>query len=864
MKHLYVVDGNSLLFRAYYATSYGPSPNLMKSKDGTPTGALFAFANMLVKLLAKLEKGDGIFVGFDADGNTFRKQEYAEYKANRKPCPEDLKKQFPLSRELCSSLGIVCFEEHGFEADDLCGSIAKKASKAGIAVDIFTSDKDYLQLIDKEISVNLLKTGLSNIDVVNEANMKEKYGFEPLQIIDYKGLRGDSSDNLKGIPGIGEKTAVKLIQEYGSLEQIILAASKQKGKVWQNILENQDLGRACYHLATIDTDLSLPFSLDDLVYNGYDISTLSQFAKRLELNQLLARIPSRLAKENHDQKEITPLVLSSFKGLPVSKKIGVALDIDFSGYHEEEAHGIAVYMNGKIYYESLTDLKKDGDLRAILENPEIKKATYDGKALIYSLNRYGIHVVGIEDDLLLVSYLLDGTASNDPSFIYRSFGIELGEEEPSLFSSENPTKTAKMAYYALELLPEALKSLKSVDAYRLYQEIEMPLLSVLAKMEIEGFPLHKDKLLSIAEGFSVKKKAAEEAVYKEAGHSLNINSPKQIADLLFKELHLPNRHRGGTGVEVLSELSNTHPIVPHILEYRKYAKLLSTYVDGLIPHIQSDEKIHSYFNQAQTATGRLSSSSPNLQNISARDEEGRKVREAFYYDDNDVEMVSMDYHQIELRILAALSGCKAYIDVFEGDRDVHTETAKLIFHTEEVTPLMRRHAKAVNFAIIYGSSVYGLAEQIGGSIQEASDIIKNFYAAYPEVSAYLQKLISDVQNQGYVTTMFGRRRYLRDINDPNFVKREAAKRAALNAPIQGSAADLIKKAMVEINAYLEKGKYQSEMVLQIHDELIFKMKKEEEGILIPAIEKIMVSCVNLPVKLSIEITKGKSWYDAKE
>ena len=863
MKHLYVIDGNSLLFRAYYATAYGPNPNIMRAKDGTPTNAIFAFSNMLLKLLNNMNKGeDGIFVGFDADGNTFRKQEYADYKANRKACPEDLKKQFPLSRTLCKSLGVLCYEEHGLEADDICGTIAKEASKAGIKVDVYTSDKDYLQLIDNNIEINLLKTGLSNMELVDINNMEEKFGFTPKQIIDYKGLRGDSSDNLPGIPGVGEKTAVKLIKEYGSLEEILKAAPTIKGKLGENLLNNAEQGRICYHLATINTDATLPFSLNDLLYEGYRLKEVSDFAKSYDLHSFLTRLPTKLAKEAIKKTEVK--TISSFKNIKLDNEIGLALDLDFSFYHEEEPVGISITSNNESYYESWENAKKDKDLQLILENPDIFKYVYDGKATIHSLNKINYHINGIKDDLLLGAYLLDSGTSFSPNIVYRLFGVELGERETSLLLEGDPAFTSLMSSFALSLKEEIVKRLKAIDAYSLYKDIEMPLMKVLAKIEIEGFPLHKDKLEEFGETFKKKKNASEQEIYTLIGHSLNLNSPKQISDLLFNELKLPNHHRGGTGVEVLSELKDAHPIIPLILEYRKYAKLLSTYIDGLIPHIQKDGKIHSYFNQAQTATGRLSSSSPNLQNISARDEESKLIRSAFYYDNPDTYIVSMDYHQIELRILASLANCPAYIEVFNEGRDVHSETAKKIFHTDIVTSDMRRKAKAVNFAIIYGSSVYGLADQIGGSIEEANEIIKNFYLAYPEVGAYLESLIKDVQNKGYVTTMFGRRRYLRDINDPSYAKREAAKRAALNAPVQGSAADLIKKAMVDISSFLEDGKYKTKMVLQIHDELLFKVPKEELDEIVPKIEKIMTTAVPLKVALSVETNIGKTYYDTKD
>lgn len=862
MKKLIVVDGNSLLFRAYYATAYGGNESIMRTREGVPTNAIFAFSNMLLKLLSKMGEEDGIFVGFDADSHTFRKEEFSEYKANRKPCPEDLKKQFPISRELCENLGILSYEEHGVEADDICGSIAKEASKKGVTVEIYTSDRDYLQLIDSHIAVNLLKSGLSNMERVTLENMKELFGYSPLQIIDYKGLRGDASDNLPGIPGIGEKTAIKLLEQYESLENILENASLIKGKLGENLRTYAEQGRTCYHLATIKTDLALPFHLEDLLYKGYDFVRMSDFSKKYELNQLLSRLPSKLSQK--EEKEVETEVVSSFEGLKVPPSIGLSLDIDFSLYHEAEVYGIALSFGEKVYYEKAEDLKKDAVLQGILENPDIKKDVYDGKASTYALKRLGITLKGVENDLLLMAYLLDSALPSEEEAVYRYFGVDLGEQTNGLLSFEDPKRAGKMAYHAKHLSEKALTSLKAIDAYSLYRDIEMSLSLILAEMEYEGFPLHREELLAIGKSFEEKRAEAEKTVFDIAGHSFNVNSPRQVSEILYKERHLPDRHRGATGVDALKELALLDPIVPAILEYRKYAKLMSTYIDGFLPHIGNDGKIHTYFNQAQTSTGRLSSSNPNLQNISARDEEGRQIRKAFYYDDPSISIVSMDYHQIELRILAGLSGSKAYIEVFNEGRDVHTETAKLIFHTEEVTPAMRRKAKAVNFAIIYGSSIYGLADQIEGSPKEAQEIIGNFYKAYPEVGVYLQKIVSDVQSQGFVTTMFGRRRYLRDINDPSYVKREAARRAALNAPIQGSAADLIKKAMVLIDAFLKEGHYKTEMVLQIHDELLFKVPKDEEAIVVPRLKELMEHAVSLPVKLAVEVNIGHTWYEAKD
>lgn len=865
MKKLFVIDGNSLLFRAYYATSYGGGA-VMSTKSGIPTNAIFAFGNMLTKLLSSFKGAESIFIGFDADSHTFRKEEYKDYKANRKPCPEDLKKQFPISRELCKALGIICYEEHGIEADDICGTVAKMGSKAGYEVEVFTSDKDYLQLIDSHISVSLLKVGLSNMDLVTKENMKEKYGFDPLQIIDYKGLRGDSSDNLPGIPGIGDKTAVKLIQDYGSFAKILEVAPSQKGKAWQNIVTYAEQGKQCYELATILTNVKLPFSLEELEYKGYSFSEVSAFANKYELKQLLFRLPQNLKAQEKSNSEIVSKQVTSLEGISFGKKIGVALDMDYSSYHDGEVYGIAFANEEGSYYETLDVFLKDPLAKKMLEDPDISKDIYDGKASIYALSLLGVSLKGIQNDLLLAAYLQDSSLNSNPNLVYSSFGVDISseEEEISLFSKGQMKSCMKMAYFALSLEEKAIKNLKSVDAYSLYTDVEMPLMKVLAKMELEGFPIHKEVLEDFKGSFEKKKKEYQEKIYSLAGKEFNINSSKQVADVLYKDLALPDTKKGSTSVEALTELENLHPIIPMILNYRKYAKLLSTYIDGLVPYIKEDKKIHSYFNQAQTSTGRLSSSSPNLQNISARDEEGRQIRKAFYYDDPNILLLSLDYHQIELRILAALSSCQAYIDVFNNNHDVHTETAKKIFHVDGVTPALRRQAKAINFAIIYGTTVFGLAQQIGSTFEEAKQVINNFYQSYPEVGTYLNQIIHDAETKGYVTTMFGRRRYLREINDPNFVKREAARRAALNAPVQGSAADLIKIAMVRIDQFLEEKQLKSKMVLQIHDELIFAVPKEELDFMKENISKIMTSAVSLPVKLTVEAGIGHSWYDAKD
>ena len=872
-KKLIVIDGNSLLFRAFFATSYGDTSSIMRTKDGTPTNAIFAFANMVGKIMQSFQGGESIFIGFDTDSQTFRKEEFADYKANRKPAPPELIPQFPISREFLDAMNIVHYECHGVEADDICGTIAKMAGQEGYQVTVYTSDKDYLQLVDDHITINLIRKGLSDINPITPATMVEQFGFTPKQIIDYKGLRGDASDNLPGIPGVGEKGAVKLISEYGDFESIIAAAKegKIKGKVGESIVANEALGRQSYSLATMKLDVPLPFTLEDLRYKGYHFEEIGAFCKKYELRQFMARLPASL-KDNSSQNVEPPVPskVASLEGVSLASRCGVALDFSGSSYQSQEPDGIAFSDEKSAYYLAWEDLKNDAKAKQILEDPSISKSVYDAKMMLVTLKKIGIDMKGIAFDLLLAAYLLDSSLTGDKRLAYNVFGADISCEEDealSLFASGYPKMTGRMAFYALTSQDKALSQMKAENCLKLYEEIEFPLTFVLAEMESEGFPLDKATLEDIGASFRAKKDELEKEIIALAGHPFNPGSPKQVGELLFGELGLGNGKNASTSVDVLKGLADAHPIVPLILEYRKYAKLVGTYIDGLLPHVQSDGKIHTCFNQAQTTTGRLSSSSPNLQNISTRDEESRLIRKAFFYPDGKTKILSLDYSQIELRILAAMANCKPYIDVFNAGHDVHSETARAIFGLpfgSEVPHDLRRRAKAVNFAIIYGTTPFGLADQIGTTPTEASRIIRSFYAAYPEIDAFLGQITKEVETKGYVETMFGRRRYLREINDPNYAKREAARRAALNAPVQGSAADLIKIAMLKVAAFLKEGNYKTKMVLQIHDELLFALDESEAETLLPQIKNIMEQAIALPVKLQVEGNVGSSWYEAKD
>ena len=867
MPKLTIIDGNSLLFRAYYATAY-PGVEIMRNQDGIPTNAIFAFSNMISKIISNLKKGEGIIVAFDAAKHNFRHDALETYKANRKPAPEDLVKQFTIAREFLKSFGIFQFEEEGFEGDDIAGTIAKKAEQAGYDVFIYTSDRDFLQLISDKVSVNVIKKGLSDVACMTPEKVVEEYGFNPLQIIDYKGLRGDTSDNLPGIPGIGEKTAVKLIQEYGSFDEIIAHASEIKGKIGQAIIDNQEIGRISRDLAIIQTNIDLPFSVEDTIYQGYTFKNINDFCQKYGLKQFMNKLDPKW-KLTDDARELIELeTISSFKDIKLNKEIGIAADFDDpNDYYHSEIYGFAIATKEKTYYIDFDNAIKDEALLEIFKNPEYRKYAFDYKAIKVALAAHNIAIDGLAFDLLVASYSLDTTLNNNVNSVMQFFGCELSkkdENEISLFSSANITQTSEIAHYSLSLAPRVRAELVKISTLDLYNNLELPLINTLADMEIEGFPLDTSKLDEFGVEYKKKLETISEEIYELAGVKFNLSSPKQIAEILYTKLGLPDKRKGATDVDTLKDLIDKHPIIEKILEYRKYFKLVSTYIDGLKQHVYKDGKIHASFNQALTQTGRLSSSNPNLQNISIRYEEGKNLRKAFYYPNHEYSILSLDYSQIELRILAHLSNCKGLKSVFESGEDIHSATAKKVFKLEgEPTSLQRRKAKAVNFGIIYGISDWGLSEQLEIPVYEAKEIINSFYEAFPEVSDFFKVVLEKAMKDGYVSTMHGRRRYLRELHASNYQTREFAKRAAMNAPIQGSAADLIKIAMIEVDKALKENHLKTKMVLQIHDELIFKVPEDEKEIVYNLVKEKMTHAMKLSVPLEVDGGFGETWYDAK-
>lgn len=859
---LYVIDGNSLLFRAYFATSF--TGNIMRTKDGFPTNAIFGFSNMITKILSSLEDDDRIIVCFDTGKKTFRHQQFSEYKAQRKETDEDLVVQLPVARTLLKAMGVFYYEQEGFEADDIAGSIAKKASKLNIKTYCYTSDKDYLQLIDDNISIKMVRKGLTDIEEMNEITLKEKMGLTPEQIKDYKGLMGDPSDNLKGIPGVGEKTAVKLLSEYGNLENIIENMKSQNSKLALKIIENQEQGIICKSLATIITDMDLPFTLDDLVYNGYDYNQLSNFYTKYECFSLLKKLkPNDKQQINETSENINIEVkeINKFNQIPDPKVM--ILDIEKGNYHKCFVNGIYFSTNQEVYYFSRKNFN-DCDFINFMKDSSKEKITYDFKALKVSLANLGIEVNGLKFDLFLASYLINPSLNNDPVSIYGYFGINLLlKDNLSLFEDNY---FDKMAYYLEKIYPSIINKLETTDNLSLLLDIEQPLCNILSEMEIEGFPLNEKVLSQINDEYSTILNSIQSQIYELAGYEFNIASPKQVADLLFNKLNLPTNKKESTSIEVLNSLIELHPIIPLLIEHRKYSKLVSTYSQGLLNYLYPDHKIHTMFNQALTQTGRLSSSEPNLQNITTRSEEGKAVRKAFFYDDDKNYLLSLDYSQVELRILASLSSSQELIDIFNEDGDIHSATAMKVFKLskDELTSEHRRRAKAINFGIVYGISDWGLSEQISSSPKEAKEIINTFYENYPEIKEYFVNTINKAKEDGYCSTLYKRRRYIPELTSDNFQTREFGKRVAMNAPIQGTAADIMKICMIEVDKFLKENQYKTKIVLQIHDELLFKVPEEEKDIMPKILKNIMENCVNtLQVKLKVDGSLAKTWYECK-
>ena len=856
---LLLIDGNSVLFRAFYATSYG---NIMKTSKGVYTNAIYAFANMLNKAI-KTIKPDYCAVAFDKGKHTFRHDIAPDYKAGRKETPEELTMQFPLVRDMLKAYNIPYLEYDTIEADDIIGSLAKKYD---METCILSSDRDMLQLIDDTTSVYVMRKGMSDIAKMDETALKDEYGLKPYQIIDYKGLAGDKSDNIKGVEGVGDKTAVKLLNDYDTCEGIYDHIDEIKGKLQEKLIRDKDSCFLSKQLATIKTDVDIDKKLEDLKLD-IDVEGRNNFFEQYEMYSLI-----RKDDYLNEKKKATASIVKTISDELLNDSLIYFVSDEFS-YYERKIYGACFATGDKCEYIDLADLKNDVKALSYLADDK-RKTVFDLKALKHAMKYNGINLSdkGI-DDIYLMCFL-SNNYNADLSSIIMNYGFGAIEEGKMIFGTVKkplePTNEVLSAYastiaMALSKIKDTVrKELKEKEMVSLYEDIELPLIDVLFEMEEEGVYCDEKELDEIAETTRKKIALYEEKIYHYAGHEFNISSPKQLAEVLYGEMELPDLKKGSTNAEVLIKLAEYHPIISDILEYRKYTKIYSTYAEGLKKYIRPDGKIHTIFSQMITQTGRLSSYDPNLQNISVRDDEGREIRKAFKAKKGHY-FLSCDYSQVELRVLCSLADEPKMIEAFNNGIDIHTKTAMDVFGVkeEEVTPLIRRHAKAVNFGVDYGISDFGLANQTALSFKEAKKFIDDYFNTYPNIKEYLDSQVKFCEENGYVKTMLGRRRYIEEIKSTKWNLREFGKRAAMNSTIQGSAADLIKIAMIRVfNAINEKG-LKSKLILQVHDELIFDVPVEELETMIKLVRENMLNAYKLKVNLDVSISSGKDWYEAK-
>ena len=855
MEKVVLVDGNNLLFRSYYATAY--SGNLMRNSKGFPTNGLYGLVNMLNKII-KEENPKYMLVAFDK-GKTFRHDKYKEYKDGRIKTPEDLLMQFKVAKELVPLMGIKCFEIDNYEADDIIGTYSKIISNddkyEGLIV---SSDKDLLQLINFNINVKLLKS--KDYIMMDENTFKETYGIDPIKMIDLKGLMGDSSDNIPGVKGIGEKTALKLLQKYDSVEGIYENIEDITGSTKQKLIDGKESAYMSKDIATIYKDVPVTYKLEDLKYIGKQAG-LNEKYEELEFYSFLKNEKKVEIKNN-----IKPRILDSLDNVKFKDKISVFIEVDNSNYHKGEILGAGIYDGENGYYikkDLIKELKLDG----------YEKYTYDVKKNIVSLNKLGINFDNCTFDLMIASYILNYNVKDDISYLaseldytFTPYDLLLKDKE---IDKKLETELVQKAKFIYEVKDKLIDEMKEEKSYDLFKDIEMKLAYVLSSMEIEGIRVNEKELDKMSIKFKEKIDNLTKEIYELSNVEFNIQSPKQLSDILFNKLLIPypkkNPKSYSTSREILDKIKDIHPIVNKIIDYRTITKLYNTYIIGIKNEIKEDSKLHTIYMQTLTRTGRLSSIEPNLQNIPIRYEEGKLIRKAFVPEDNCV-LISSDYSQIELRIFAHMSNEEKMIEAFnEKNTDIHTKTAMEIFNVkrEDVTKNMRREANAVNFGILYGISAFGLSEDINISVKQAKEFMDSYFEAFPKIKEYQKKVVEDAYKNGYVLTLMNRKRKIEELNNTNYIIRNQGERIAENTPVQGSAADILKKAMIDIYDEFKKKNIKSKMIMQIHDELVFNVLEEEKDNVKQIIRDKMENVYKLNVPLIVDIEEGKNWYDAK-
>lgn len=880
-----LIDGHSILNRAFYGL-----PELTNA-EGLHTNAIYGFLNILFRIVEE-EKPDYLTVAFDLHAPTFRHKMYADYKGTRKGMPQELREQVPVMKDVLMAMGITIVAKEGYEADDLLGTLAKKSEARGMDVTVLSGDRDLLQLASKHICIRIPKTrfGKTTIEDYFEENVKEKYQLTPAQIIELKALMGDSSDNIPGLPGVGEKTATKILLEYGTVENAWKHVEELKPNKAKNaFLEHYDMAILSKKLATINIDSPIEYDWESARIGEFYTKEAYEYFKELEFKNFLSRFeegaePAKIAVSFQNVTEFTEadalfekLVKEPELGIEVLREAHQFLGLGFAwnNKEKEEVETACIFPQGFLTESYLMD-----QVQKLCEKVEMIDAL-DVKETISEISRVSHKKVF---DAGIAAYLLNPLKS---SYTYDDIAKEyLGEMLPAKedligklsYTKAMSEKEAKekevaksicyMAYTALRSRKALMEALENNNMKALFEDVELPLLFTLSNMEKEGIRVNAEALKEYGSQLEVKIKALESQIYEEAGEEFNINSPKQLGVILFEKLQLPGGKKTKTGystaADVLEKLAPEHKLVADILEYRQLAKLKSTYADGLAGFIGEDGRIHSTFNQTITATGRISSTEPNLQNIPIRMELGRLIRKVFIPEDGFV-FVDADYSQIELRVLAHLSGDENLIEAYKEAQDIHRMTASQVFHVpfEEVTDLQRRNAKAVNFGIVYGISSFGLSQDLSITRKEAAEYIENYFATYPKIKGFLDGLVTEAKEQGYVETMFQRRRPVPEIRSGNFMQRSFGERVAMNSPIQGTAADIIKIAMIRVEQALKEQNLESRLILQVHDELLIEAKEDEVEAVKAILEREMKGAANLAVPLEIDMHTGTNWYEAK-
>lgn len=873
-----LIDGHSILNRAFYGL-----PDLTNSQ-GEHTGAVYGFLNILFRILEE-EKPDYLTVAFDVHAPTFRHKIYDAYKGTRKQMPEELREQVPLIKEMLSAMGVNIVTLEGYEADDLLGTLAKRSEEKDMNVTILSGDRDLLQLATEKIMIRLPKTskGKTTIEDFHQKEVVEKYQVSPIQIIDLKALMGDSSDNIPGIPGVGEKTATKILVEFGTVENAYAHLEEIKpNKAKESLREHYELAQLSKTLATINTDSPVSFSYEQAKLGNLYTKEAYELCKRLEFKNLLGRFDiDAVAEKSVEESFFMCADISGaeaiFKQASEKDSVGVSLAADKEGVYglgialsPEEIYYMPVqgfiteeYLTGKLEEISRNTVLCAMDVKALLKHVRIAESSmvFDTGVGAYLLNP------------LKSSYTFDDIAKEYlGGLLLPSREDLLGKKTFRKVWEEDDEALGKFLCYEA-FISEATKKtisekLSTTGMYKVYTEIELPLVFTLDSMEKWGIRVKGEELKEYGEKLSIRIRELEQAIYAQAGEEFNINSPKQLGVILFEKMGIPGGKKTKTGystaADILEKLAQDQPIVNDILEYRQLAKLKSTYADGLRNVIEQDGRIHSTFNQTITATGRISSTEPNLQNIPVRMELGRLIRKVFVPEDGFV-FLDADYSQIELRVLAHMSGDEKLIQAYKEAQDIHRLTASQVFHVpfEEVTSLQRRNAKAVNFGIVYGISSFGLSQDLSITRKEAADYIEKYFETYPKIKGFLDSKVEEGKEKGYVATMFGRRRPVPELKSSNFMQRSFGERVAMNSPIQGTAADIIKIAMNKVYARMKQEGLSSRLVLQVHDELLIETKKEEVAVVSQILREEMTGAAHLAVELSVDMHEGDSWYDAK-